>query len=409
MMSKKVCMVVAYHPFLDARIFKKEAKSLQKKGYKVSMIVPRKNGNLFDIDGTPFKRSFRNKVFTHDGIKIVTYNLESTGSKLNKVLSDEEVWEGQGFNNQLTQLAMDEDADIYHTHEYLSLFAGVGIKRLMKKRKGKDVKLIYDSHELVPDPLDLRYSVERRQQLQEKLFIMLKEVDYLITVSDSIKSWYLSHMPKLPVEVIYNSPPLTKDYQPKAYNLDRLTVGYEGNIENNKGNQDKIFGISDICSKDLGFQFKIIGGSRYGDSITVPAHLTSIIEQTGWIDYYSLPKHMKDVDIGWIDLVDADKSLNQDYALPNKFFSYLNNGIPIVVNKCKEMEEFIHKHRCGYVIDKKQATAKDFANAFLLLHKDKDKLREMSTNGRKVMESLYSWEVMEMQLFRVYDELLNKQ
>src|SRR5699024_2516418 len=220
-----------------------------------------------------------------------------------------------------------------------SLFAGVGIKRLMKKRKGKDIKLIYDSHELTPDPLDPRYSIERRQQLQEKLFIMLKEVDYLITVSDSIKSWYLSHMPTLPVEVIYNSPPLSKEYQQKTYDNDQLTVGYEGNIENNKGSQNKIFDISGICSQELTFQFKIIGGSRFGDSITVPSHLTSTIKQTGWIDYYSLPKYMQDIDIGWVDLVDADKSLNQDYALPNKFFSYLNNGIPAVVNKCQEMEE----------------------------------------------------------------------
>src|SRR5690625_241095 len=98
-MSKKVCMVVAYHPFLDARIFKKEAKSLQKKGYQVSMIVPRRNGNLFDIDGSPLKKSFRNKVFTHQGIKIVTYHSESVTNKLNKVLSDEAAWESQGFNN----------------------------------------------------------------------------------------------------------------------------------------------------------------------------------------------------------------------------------------------------------------------------------------------------------------------
>lgn len=409
MMSKKVCMVVAYHPFLDARIFKKEAKSLQKKGYQVSMIVPRRNGNLFDIDGSPLKKNFRNKVFTHQGIKIVTYHSESATNKLNKVLSDEAVWESQGFNNPLIQLAINEDADIYHTHEYLSLFAGVGIKRLMKKRKGKDIKLIYDSHELTPDPLDPRYSVERRQQLQEKLFIMLKEVDYLITVSDSIKSWYLSHMPKLPVEVIYNSPPLTKEYQLKTYDNDQLTVGYEGNIENNKGNQEKIFDISDICSKELTFQFKIIGGSRFGDSITIPSHLSSTIKQTGWIDYYSLPKYMQDIDMGWVDLVDADKSLNQDYALPNKFFSYLNNGIPAVVNKCQEMEEFIRKHKCGYVINKKQATAADFADAFLYLHKNKDKLREMSKNGRKVMETTYSWEIMETRLYQIYDELLNKQ
>jgi len=399
-------MVVAYHPFLDARIFKKEARSLQKKGYDVTMIVPRKNGNLFDIDGTPFKRSFRNRVFTHEGIKIVTYHSESTRQSLNKVLSNEDVWESQGFNNPLVQLAMKENADIYHTHEYLSLFAGVGIKRLMKKRKGKDIKLIYDSHELTPDPLHPRYTEDKRKKLRQKLLYMLEEVDYVITVSDSIKAWYLSHKPKLPVEVIYNSPPLAKNYQPKAYNTNELNIVYEGNIDDNKGSKEKIIGISNICSKKIDFQFKIIGGSRFGDSIIIPKHLQNNIKQTGWVDYYSIPKHMKDADIGWIDLDDVGQSLNQAYSLPNKFFSYLNNGIPVVVNKCHEMEDFIRTHQCGYVVDKTHATAQDFADAFLYLHENKSKLRQMSKNGRKVMESIYSWEKMEEQLHDVYEKLL---
>src|SRR5690625_58516 len=248
-MPRKICMVVAYHPFMDARIFRKEAKSLQKEGYNVTMIVPRQNGHLFDIDGTPFTNSFRNKVFTHEGIKIVTYNWESCENHLNKVLSNENLWEAQGFNNPLTQLAIQQDADIYHTHEYLSLFAGVGIKRLMKKQKGKYVKLIYDSHELTPDPLDAKYSEEARKNLQQKLLYMLEEVDYVITVSDSIKSWYLAHKPNLPVEVIYNSPPLAKNYQPKEYHSNNLTVGYEGNFDEKKGIKEKIIGITEICSK----------------------------------------------------------------------------------------------------------------------------------------------------------------
>ncbi len=136
-MPKKVCMVVAHHPFTDARIFKKEAKSLQKKGYHVSMIVPRKNGKLFDIDGTPYTKRFQSKIFTYEGIKIVTYHSESSQKALSNVLSDENSWENHGFNNQLTQLAIRENADIYHAHEYLSLFAGIGIKRLMKKEKEK--------------------------------------------------------------------------------------------------------------------------------------------------------------------------------------------------------------------------------------------------------------------------------
>ncbi len=399
-------MVVAYHPFMDARIFKKEAKSLQKKGYNVTMIVPRRNGHLFDIDGTPFTKSFRNKVFTYDGIKIVTYNWESCKNHLNKVLSNEEIWETQGFNNHLTQLAIQQDADIYHTHEYLSLFAGIGIKRLMKKRKGKHVKLIYDSHELTPDPLDTKYPEETRKSLQQKLLYMLDEVDYVITVSDSIKSWYLAHKPNLPIEVIYNSPPLAKNYLPKEYHSNNVTIGYEGNFDDKKGMKEKIIGITEICAKKTDFQFKVIGGSRFGSSFSIPNHLQDNIQLTGWVDYQHLPDYLNDVDIGWIDLENVEHSLNRKYALPNKFFSYLNNGIPVLVNKCHEMESFIRKHQCGFVVEKTNATAQDYAEALLHLQEDKGKLKQMSQNGRSIMESLYSWEKMENRLFHVYDQLL---
>ncbi|MFD2760005.1 glycosyltransferase family 4 protein [Lentibacillus juripiscarius] len=405
-MPKKVCMVVAHHPFTDARIFKKEAKSLQKKGYHVSMIVPRKNGKLFDIDGTPYTKRFQSKIFTYEGIKIVTYHSESSQKALSNVLSDENSWENHGFNNQLTQLAIRENADIYHAHEYLSLFAGIGIKRLMKKRKGKDVKLIYDSHELTPDPLDPKYSQERRTNLKQKLLTMLKEVDHVITVSDSIKSWYLSHRPQLPVDVIYNSPPLAKNYESKDFNSDRLTVGYEGNIDDKKSGWEKVIGISDICSKNVDFHFKIIGGNRFGNSTPIPEHLQSRITLTGWVNYHTIPMYMTDVDIGWIDLEDTAFSLNRDYSLPNKFFSYLNNGIPVMVNNSKEMKEFINRHQCGYVIEKKNATSRDYADALLSLHKDKSKLQQMSKNARNIMEKLYSWENMEKRLLAIYQSLL---
>ncbi|RYG74321.1 glycosyltransferase [Lentibacillus lipolyticus] len=405
-MAKKVCMIVAHHPFTDARIFKKEAKSLQKNGYHVTIIAPRQNGKLFDIDGTPFQKRFRSKVFTYEGIKIVTYHSESSQKGLSTVLSHESLWERRGFQNQLTQLALQENADIYHAHEYLSLFAGVGVKRLMKKRKGKNVKLLYDSHELTPDPLDPKYSEDRRNLLKQQLLAMLKEVDHIITVSDSIKSWYATHQPNLPVDVIYNSPPLAKDFKPKTFTPNKLTVGYEGNIDTQKRLKEKIIRISERCSKEIGdFQFKIIGGSRFGDSIKTPEHLQPYVKQTGWVDYHSIPKHMRDIDAGLIDLEGVEHSLNQDYALPNKFFSYLNNGIPVITNRCREMEGFINKHRCGLVLDKADATSEDFANALLSLHQNQRKLQYMSQNGRNVMEKFYSWENMEKRLLAVYQSL----
>ncbi|UOQ94529.1 hypothetical protein MUO14_06130 [Halobacillus shinanisalinarum] len=122
------------------------------------------------------------------------------------------------------------------------------------------------------------------------------------------------------------------------------------------------------------------------------------------MSYDSIPEAMKDVDVGWIDL-DAENSLNNRFAMPNKFFSYLNNGVPVLVNQCTDMEEFIQTYKCGHVVKKLQATAQDYFQALLHLHSNRSKTQEMSLNSRKVMESHFSWRHMEKKLFTVYDQL----
>ncbi|MEF2291310.1 MULTISPECIES: glycosyltransferase [Virgibacillus] len=403
-MSRKVCMLVAEHPFLDSRIFKREAKSLLKLGYDVTLIVPRKDGYLFDIDGTPLKDKFTSKTFTYEGIKIVTYDFEESRAPLSKVVAPVSQWE-KGFNNPLTELGIQQDADIYHVHEYLSLFAGIGVKRLLKQRN-KKVKLIYDSHELTPDPFDSRNHVNHRNNLKEKLLVMLKEVDQIITISHSIKSWFLSQDPTFSVEVIYNSHPLAKNYQTKEFTGKGLIACYEGNIDYKRGSKNKIIQITEQCATSIDFQFKIIGGTRFGETFELPNHLSDKIKLTGWVDYYSISQHMKDVEIGWIDYEELNTSLNRSYAMPNKFFSFLNNGVPIVVNQCHEMESFLRTHRCGLVINKKHATASDYAEAMLYLASNKKMLKQMSLNARKVMEEIYCWEKMENRLKNVYHRLI---
>ncbi|GAB3064476.1 glycosyltransferase [Virgibacillus ainsalahensis] len=408
-MKKKVCMLVHTHSFLDSRIFKKEAKALQKNDYDVTMIVPRIKGKLFDIDKKPFADRFLKQTFFHEGIKIITYNLEEFKPSPFEMQSHMNSGSHYTFRNPLTQLGLKENADIYHAHELASLYAGIGIKRMMKQRQNKEVKLIYDSHDLIPDPLDnSSISKSYKSAMLNLSDVMIKEIDQLITVSHSIKSWYLSKNPLLPVEIIYNSPPLDKNFKPKSYEDTTLTVCYEGHVaDNKKGSRDKIFKITESCSKQTGFNFKIIGGVLHGHSLSLPNTIKNNVTLTGWVDYHSISKHMKDVDIGWIDFDDLNHSLNRSYALPNKFFSYLNSGVPVVVNKCHEMEEFIRTHHCGLVINKMKATAGDYASAFLYLNNNKEKLKQMSKNARSVMEKLYNWEKMEERLLMIYESLLN--
>lgn len=408
-MKKKICMLVHTHSFLDSRIFKKEAKSLQKNGYDVTMIVPRIKGKLFGIDKKPFNSSFLEESFVHEGIKIITYNLEDFRMSVLEMQKHIDRQNHYNFNNPLTNIGVTQNADIYHAHELASLYAGIGIKRAIGKLHNKKIKLIYDSHDLVPDPLDNKTMPKTNKLMMSKLLnTMIREVDQLITVSQSIKSWYLAKKPLLPVEVIYNSPPLVNDYEPKKYESTKLTSCYEGHIaDSRKGSRDKIFKITEICSKEINFNFKIIGGVLHGHTLSLPKNLENNIELTGWVDYHLISKYMKGVDIGWIDFDDLQYSLNRLYALPNKFFSYLNNGIPVVVNKCHEMENFIRTHHCGLVINKIKASGEDYAEAFLYLNKNRDKLKQMSNNARRVMEELYSWGNMEKRLLTVYDSLIS--
>lgn len=400
-----MCMLVRHHPFLDARIFQKEAKSLVKKGYNVTMIVPRRKGFLYHIDLTPFKDRYLKPTFMHEGVKIVTYhdtiqplkdmekNIKSTNKR-------------QFQDDPLFHLGIAENADIYHAHEFLSFYSGVGIKRALKA-KGKEVKLIYDSHEIAPDPLDKKMKQQNKKIRQEMLSQMLKEVDQIITVSEGIKTWYLLQDHTLPVEVIYNSP-LFQENVIKKFNKDRMVVCYEGIVHRNRGGMEMIIKITERCMKEIpNFKFKIIGGVKTNQTLTIPSRLKNHIEHVGWVDYNKLSDYYKDVDLGWnhSDLYGTLKSM---FAMPNKFFSYLNNGVPVLTNRSSDRENFIQTHHCGLVIDHMAPSADEYAKAILYLHKRKKDLQQMSNNAREAMEKYYSWEKMEKRLYDVYKRLLSQ-
>src|SRR5690625_1320078 len=225
MMSKNVCFLITEHPFLDARIFKKEAKSLHDKGYQVTMIVPTKNGYLFDVDGSIFHQQFRSQTFIHEGIKIVTYEQMYPENQLKNLHYNLHSGHHSRFTDPLTQLGIAQQADIYHAHEFFSLYSGVGIKRALAT-KGRECKLIYDSHELEPDPLVVESRTIKKLK-NEMLISMLNETDHVITVSHSIKDCYSKINPSITLNVIYKSTSLASNTQNRSIISNHLITDIE--------------------------------------------------------------------------------------------------------------------------------------------------------------------------------------
>ena len=282
-MNKTVCMLVAEHPF-DARIFKKEAKSLEKQGYHVTMIVPRRDGYLFDTDGSIFYDQFRKQEFIHEGIHIITYEQMPLEQELRALHYNLQSGNPLRFTDPLTQLGMIQQADIYHAHEFASLYSGVGIKFALAS-KGKACKLIYDCHELDPDPL-IKESRNRYRLKQDMLAIMLKETDHLIAVSQSIKSWHSRLHPAIPIDVIYNSPPLSANYNPGKGDRNDLVIVFEGRLDPKRVHFNKLMDIVRLSNKSIDLSVRIIGGSRKSDnsqSLPIPAQIADKVECCGWL------------------------------------------------------------------------------------------------------------------------------
>lgn len=406
-MKKKVCIMVDSHSFLDARIFKKQAKSLYRAGYDVTLIVPRRDGFLYDVDGTPFTKKFLKKSFTHEGIKIVTYNRKKTSDTLKEITQNITKKQYVNTTDPLAILGIEQNADIYHCHELFSLYSGVCVKEKLLKKGNKNVKLIYDSHEVYPDPF-IKLPADRHLVYKKMLVTLIKHVDFTITVSEAIKSWFLAMNPTLRVEVIYNTPPFSNKTKKQSMpNKSSFILCHEGSISKERGNIDKIIEMTKASVNKVDFKFKIIGGTRAGSPLPIPQEIEENIIQTGWVKYEEIPSFMEDVDLGWVDNDLQELSLNRTFALPNKFFSYLNNGVPVLVNKCYEMEKFIKTYKCGIVIDKFNVTGREYADAIAYFINKPEKLNEMSDNALKVMEKVYCWEKMEDTLYYIYEFLLS--
>ena len=104
-MKNKVCILTSVHPPFDARIFHKEAKSLVKAGYDVTLI---------------------------DGVKII--NLQKPRNRSERMTKT--VWSAYRKAVQL-------DADIYHFHDPELMPLATALKII-------GCKVIYDIHEDLP-------------------------------------------------------------------------------------------------------------------------------------------------------------------------------------------------------------------------------------------------------------------
>jgi glycosyltransferase involved in cell wall biosynthesis len=91
-----------------------------------------------------------------------------------------------------------------------------------------------------------------------------------------------------------------------------------------------------------------------------------------------------------------------NFAMPNKFLLAMMFGVPTITNLGKEIIEEIN---CGILVD--YDNIDQIKKAVVKLRDDKDYRNRLGMNGRDAFVQKYNWNIMEKELYEIYDKLIS--
>jgi glycosyltransferase involved in cell wall biosynthesis len=371
----KICHLTTVHPPFDTRIFHKEAKSLAKAGYSVTLIARHDKEEIIDgVKIIPLKAP-RNRIVR------MTKTLLECYHKAVKV-----------------------DADLYHFHDPELIFVG-----WLLKKKGK--KVIYDVHEDVSKDIINKYWIWKPVRILvakitgyiEKS-ISLK-LDGIITATSSISQNFKYVSEKL--IVINNYALINELYQENKIKPEGRFSGhfvvYVGSITVERGAKEMLEAM-DLLPQDC--QVKLLLGGNF-----VPPLLKETLERMqgwrrvdymGWLDRNQIASVFRKTQVG---LVLFHPEPNHIEAQPNKLFEYMSAGLPVIASHFPLWKEIVEGNRCGLTIN--PLNPQEIADAIRYIFENPNEAEEMGQRGREAVETKYNWLKEEKKLLAFYELILN--
>lgn len=369
-MKNKICLLTSAHPPLDVRIFHKEAKSLVKAGYDVTLIAQHDKEEIVD------------------GVKIV--NLQKPHSRIERMTKT--VWSAY-------RKAVQVDADIYHFHDPELIPAGMRLKRM-----GKTV--IFDSHEDIPKQLlgkpylnkPAKIMLSRCIEFYEKY--SCRRFDAIVTATPFIRDKFLKINPNT---LDINNFPMIGELAIGHVDRSRKQnhVCYVGGIGTARGIEEVVKAMSLV---ETPARLQLAG--QFSER-TTEARITTLpgwerVDALGYLDR----KAVRDVLArSMAGLVTLHSIINYIDALPVKMFEYMVSGIPVIASNFPLWREIIEGNQCGLCVD--PLNPSDIAKAIDYILTHPEEAQRMGENGLRAVKEQYNWDIEEKKLLSLYEHLVS--
>ncbi len=373
-------MITVQHSAKDDRIYFKQARSLQKAGFEISIVHASSDGLLKDMSGNHVDVGKDEFGVSHHAVK----EPEDLKSKLAK-----KVFKGS-FYRDFISIACETQADIFVAHEAQS----INIARRCAERTGG--LYVFDSHESLHliSP-KAKYAI-RKEMPRMPFFTSANEL-----TRDAILEFNATAIS----EVIYNASPIPSS--PVIQQTTPLII-HEGSLPFNRGLKLMMDAFILLKKSIPAFRFKIIGGMKgeeldYFTRKVDENNLSDNIEVTGWQPYESLAHHLEGASIGLILNTSTPNNLNAGPA--NKLFNYMASNSCIVATDLPETTRIIAERKCGLtLVDRRPET---LAKALVQLISNPNELQQYRHASHAAHKAL-SWEEESKKLVSFYTRIISR-
>jgi glycosyltransferase involved in cell wall biosynthesis len=361
---KKVCHVISGHLRDDKRILGRQCSALVKSGFDVYILTN-------DGKGTE----------VIDGIKIISTSTFYI-NRIKVILLAKSI-----FLNE----ALDINADIYQIHGPELIPLGLFLKKM-----GKVV--IYDAHEdlsgQILEKKWIPYVFRNLLSIFSKIYFKytLKRFNEIITVTDHIADSLKKY--NLNTTVIPNYPIISSvgKFSPEEYLIRQNVVCYTGTVYDQSNQESIIKAINKISQ----VEYHIAGNINEKLFEKMMALNTfNKLNYFGFLPKSDLPSFYNSAIIGII-VQDYEENMGYDQGTlgSNKFFEYMEAGLPVICTDYKLWKDIINKYECGITVNPKNVLQIEDAIRFLI--NDKSRAYEMGQNGRKAILEEFNWGRVEM-------------
>lgn len=395
--GKRIVLITSGQPSINPRLVK-EADALADAGYHVTVIyqywndwatgldkelLAGKRWKAVRVGGTPKNQKL---------IYFITRAVQKTGTLLSKYFGFEYGIAERAVGRctrLLYRKALEHPADLYIAHNLAALPAAVKVAKKTKAKCGFDAE-DFHRNEVSDDPEHV--DVKLKSYIENKYF---RQLDYLSTASPLISKAYQNLFLYLKPLTLLNVFPKTNQLEYSVFDHKPLKLfWFSQTIGLNRGIQDVIYALKLIEKENV--ELHLLGNI----SSDVKNHFTKIIEELNFdqkfqITYHepispdSVIKFSSEFDIGLA--LEPGFSINNNIALSNKIFTYINAGLAIIASSTLAQLDFFKKNSdVGSVY--KKGDPESFAELLQGFLSNPNTLNEAKKTSYTLGQNVLNWE-----------------